>query len=82
MGFWQALKRFFGGGEEAAGGGAAAQARTGGAAQAAAKPSLPERFCLACHKMTAGNLSPKQGAAHPAMDFTCSACGGKTQVLQ
>ncbi len=40
---------------------------------------LHERYCLGCHKVTQGTLSPKPDAQ--AMSFTCKACSKQTQLL-
>lgn len=46
------------------------------------KAAMHQRFCQSCHKVAPGTLAPKNGGQQPAMDFTCSSCGGHTQVLQ
>jgi hypothetical protein len=46
------------------------------------KAVMHQRFCLSCQKITPGALAPKNEGQKQAMDFTCSSCGGHTQVLQ
>jgi len=65
-GFWTALKNFFtGGGEDAA----------------PAGPTTPERFCITCRKITAGEMTPKEAGGKKVLEFTCSECTQTTQVL-
>ena len=46
------------------------------------KAAMHQRFCLSCQKIAPGTLAPKAEGQQQAMDFTCSSCGGHTQVLQ
>ncbi|MDQ7832205.1 MAG: hypothetical protein RDU30_10755 [Desulfovibrionaceae bacterium] len=46
------------------------------------KAALHQRYCLSCRKIASGTLTPKDDSPRQAMDFTCSSCGGHSQVLQ
>lgn len=45
-------------------------------------PKAPqhERFCMGCHKITAGSLNAAQGSSE-RMEFTCGECKHTTGLL-
>ena len=66
MGFWSKLVSFFTGGESSSGGG---DKPAGG--------GKPERYCMACHKVTPGSIQDAEGKT----SFHCAECGQQTKIL-